>query len=64
MTLDAALVTSDALSSNAPQQPLALVAVGGGGGSPRGEVVGSSRTDGVDEGLQGLLVHVHLLLPW
>ena len=49
------------LTGNAPQQPLTLVAVGGGGGGPGREVVGRCGGDGVDERLQGFLVHVHFL---
>ena len=49
------------LSGDAPEQPLALVAVGGRGGTPEHKVVGGGAGDGVDQRLQRLLVHVHLL---
>jgi len=47
VTLDAALGAAHALPGDAPQQPLALVAVGGGGGRPHLEVVGRRAGDGV-----------------
>jgi len=61
VTLDPALGAAHALARDAPQQALALVAVGGRGGRPHLEVVRRGAGDGVDEGLQGLLVHVALL---
>lgn len=61
MALDSALYAANALPRDAPQETLTLVAVGGRGGSPHEEVVRGSGRDGVDEGLQRLLVHVHLL---
>ena len=61
VALDAALGAAHALARDAPQQPLALVAVGRRGGRPHLEVVRRGAGDGVDEGLQGLLVHVALL---
>ena len=61
VALDAALGAAHALARDAPQQPLALVAVGGRGGRPHLEVVRRGGGDGVDEGLQGLLVHVAFL---
>ena len=51
MTLDAALCTADSLPSDAPQQALALVTVGGRGGRPGHEVVRRGAADGVNEGL-------------
>lgn len=62
MTLDSALGAAHPLPGDAPQQPLALVAVGGARGRPQHEVVRRRARDGVDERLQRLLVHVHLLL--
>lgn len=62
VALDAALSAAHALSGDAPEQSLALVAVGGTGGGPQHEVMRGRARDGVDERLQGLLVHVHLLL--
>lgn len=47
MALDTALGAAHALPGDAPQQPLALVAVGGGGGRPHLEVVGRGTGDGV-----------------
>jgi hypothetical protein len=51
----------DSLSGDAPQEALALIAVGGRGGRPEDEVVRRRARDGVDERLQGLLVHVKFL---
>ena len=62
MTLDAALGAPDPLPGDPPEETLALVAVGGGGGGPEDEVVGRRAGDWVDQGLQGLLEHVHLQL--
>lgn len=59
---DAALRAAHALPGDAPQEALALVAVGGRRGRPHLEVVGRGAGDGVDQGLQALLVHVVLLL--
>ena len=61
MALDPALGAAHALARDAPQQALAVVAVGGRGGRPHLEVVRRGAGDGVDEGLQALLVHVGLL---
>lgn len=47
VALDAALGAAHALPGDAPEQPLALVAVGGGGGRPHLEVVGRRAGDGV-----------------
>lgn len=40
MALDATLRAAHALTGDAPQQPLTLMAVGGGGGRPHLKVVG------------------------
>lgn len=61
MALNAALSAAHALASNAPQQPLALIAVSGRGGGPHLEVVRRGAGDGVNESLEGLLVDVDLL---
>ena len=61
VTLDPAFRTSDPLSGDAPQQSLALVAVGRVGGRPKGEVVRGGAGDRVDQGLEGLFVHVQFL---
>lgn len=61
MALYAALHAPDALTSDAPEQSLALVAVGRRRGGPGDEVVRRRRRDRVDHRLEGLLVHVHLL---
>lgn len=61
MALDPALDAADALPRDAPQEALALVAVGGRSGRPGKELVGRRRGDRVDERLQRLLVHVHFL---
>jgi len=53
-----------ALARKAPEEPLALVAVGGRGGRPHLEVMGGGAGDGVDQRLQGLPVHMELLLCW
>lgn len=47
MALDTTLGAAHALPGDAPQQPLALVAVGGGGGRPHLKVVGRGAGDGV-----------------
>ena len=61
VALDTALGTPDPLPGQAPQQTLALVAVGGRGGRPQQEVVRGGGRDGVDQRLQCLLVHVQFL---
>lgn len=61
MTLDTAFHTSHSLPSDAPEETLALVAVGRRRGRPGDEIVGGGRGYRVDHRLQGLLVHVHLL---
>lgn len=61
VTFDATLGATHALSSDTPQQPLAFVAVGGGGGGPHLKIVRGGGGDRVDQGLQGLFIHVALL---
>ena len=51
VTFDPALGAAQALASDAPQQALALVAVGGCGGGPHLEVVRGGAGDGVDQSL-------------
>lgn len=58
MALDAALGAAHALAGDAPQQPLALVAVGGRRRRPHLEVMGRRGGNGVDQGLEGLLEDV------
>jgi hypothetical protein len=48
VALNAALGASHALPRDAPQQPLALIAVGGRGGRPHLEIVRRGAGDGVD----------------
>ena len=64
MALDPTLRTADALPGDAPEQTLALVTIGGTGGGPEDEIVGGGTGYGVDQGLEGLLVHVDLLKIW
>lgn len=59
---DPALRTAHTLAGDAPQQTLALVAVGGRGGSPHLKIVWRGAGDGVDQSLQSLLVHMVFLL--
>lgn len=61
VALNSALRTPHPLSGDTPQEALTLVTVGRRGSSPQDEVVGGGGRDGVDQGLEGLLVHVHLL---
>ena len=61
VTFYATLVAANPLPGYPPQQPLALVAIGGGGGRPGGEIVGGSRANRVNQRLQGFLVDVHFL---
>lgn len=49
------------LTGYSPQQPLALVAICGRGGSPHLKVVRCGAGYGIDEGLQSLLIDVSLL---
>jgi len=61
VALDPALGATHALAGYSPQQPLTLVAVCGCGGGPHLKVVWRSAGYGVDESLQGLLVHMVFL---
>ena len=61
MAFDAALGAAHALAGDAPQQPLALVAVGGRRGRPHLKVVWRRGRDGVDQSLEGLPEHVQFL---
>lgn len=61
MHFDPALRTTHTLPRDAPQQTLALIAVGGRGGRPHLEIVRRGAGDGVDQSLEGLLVHMVLL---
>lgn len=61
VALDPTFRATHALASYSPQQPLALVAIRGRGGSPHLEVVRRGAGYGVDESLQRLLVDVSLL---
>ena len=61
VALDAALGAADALARDAPQQPLALVAVRRLLRRPQHEVVRRRRRDRVNHSLQRLLVHVQFL---
>lgn len=61
VALNTALGAAHALASDAPQQPLALIAVSGRGGGPHLKVVRCGAGDGVNESLQGLFVDVDLL---
>lgn len=61
MALDSTLCTAHALASNTPQQPLALVAVSGGGGCPHLKIVWGGAGDGIYEGLKRLLVDMTFL---
>lgn len=51
MHFDPTLRTAHTLPGNAPQQTLALVAVGGRGGCPHLKIVWRGAGDGVDQGL-------------
>lgn len=59
--LHPALCASDALSSETPEQALALKAVRRWSGRPDDKIVRRCAGNGVDERLQGLLVNVHFL---
>ena len=61
MALDPALGAAHALARDAPQQALALMAVGRRRGRPHLKVVRRGGGDGVDQGLQGLLEDVLFL---
>ena len=49
------------LSGDPPEEPLALVAIGGTCGRPEDEVVRCSGGDWVNQGLQRLFIHMELL---
>ena len=55
------VATKTNLSGDPPEEPLALVAVGGTCGGPEDEVVRCSGGDWVDQGLQRLFIHMELL---
>lgn len=61
VALDPTFGAAHPLPGYPPQQPLALVAVRGRGGSPHLEVVRCGAGYGIDEGLQCLLIDVILL---
>lgn len=61
MAFDSTLGATHALASDPPQQSFALVAVGGGSGSPHLKVMRGGAGDGVYESLEGLLIHMTLL---
>lgn len=61
MALDTALGASHALTSDAPEQALALVAVRRRRRRPRDEIVRRRAADRVDQRLERLFVHVHFL---
>lgn len=62
VNFDPAFCAAHSLPGDAPQQTLALVAVGGRGGRPHFKVVRCGAGDGVDQSLQGLFVDVVSLL--
>ena len=49
------------LSGDPPEEPLALVTIGGTGRWPEDKIVRRGGGDGVDQGLQRLFVHMELL---
>lgn len=61
VALDSTLGTTHALASDTPQQSLTLVAVSRRGGCPHLEIVWGGARDGINEGLEGLLVDMTLL---
>lgn len=61
VAFDSTLGAAHALAGDPPQQSLALVAVRGRGGCPHLKVVWRGAGDGVNEGLEGLLVNMALL---
>ena len=61
MAFDTALGAAHALPGDPPKQPLAFIAVGGGGGRPHLKVVWCGGRDGVDQSLQGLFINVTFL---
>lgn len=62
MHFDPALCAAHTLPGDAPQQTLTLVAVGRCSGCPDLKIVWRGAGDGVDQRLQGLLVHMVFLL--
>ncbi len=61
VAFDPTFRATHALAGYSPQQPLTLVAVCRCSGSPHLEVMWCSAGYGVDESLQGLLVHMVFL---
>lgn len=61
VALDPTFGATHPLTSDSPQQPLALVAIRGRGGGPHLKVVRRGAGYGVDESLQRLLIDVVLL---
>lgn len=61
VALDPTFRATHPLTSDSPQQPLALVAIRGRGGGPHLEVVRRGAGYGIDESLQRLLIDVILL---
>lgn len=61
MAFDTTLGAAHALPSDTPEQPLAFIAVGRGGGSPHLKVVRGCGGNGVDQSLQGLFIDVTFL---
>ena len=61
MALHAALGAAHSLPGDAPEEALALVAVGGRRGRPEHEVVRGRARDRVDQGLKGFLVDMKFL---
>lgn len=61
VAFDSTLSAAHALTSNTPQQSLTLVAIRGGGGCPHLKIMRGGAGNGINEGLEGLLVDVTLL---
>lgn len=61
MAFHTTLGAAHALPGDAPEQPLAFVAVGGGGGGPHLKVVWGGGGNGVDQSLQGLFINMTFL---
>lgn len=61
MALYPTLGATHSLAGDSPQEPLTLIAVSGSGGRPNLKVMRCGAGYGVDESLQGLLVHVVFL---
>lgn len=51
MNFNPTLGTAHSLPSDAPEQTLALIAVGGSGGRPHFKIVRCGAGDGIDQGL-------------